>query len=234
MSQQNQQTPMESPVATGAEAVPDRRERKRVLLVEGDGLTRLDLIRLLRQAGMNVDFASNGFIALDRFRHCCPDAILMEMHLRGVPGAELMQTVRRDPRFADKPIYVFTRQERLNRADRKAAAEQKATVIDKLSMLPEGLVAKIAAGFLEQEFNEEQPASATTSNVSSEASVPAKERVSWVITEVCRQAQELVACTEAGLRAACCRELHTRVLALCNQPAEAAMDWTMWHGRLKC
>ena len=54
-------------------------EPKRILLVEGDGFTRLVLLLRLRLAGFGVDFTSNGTLGLGKLRSCQPDILVVEL-----------------------------------------------------------------------------------------------------------------------------------------------------------
>src|SRR6516165_886547 len=98
------------------EAVPPR---KRILLAEGDGFTRLVLLFRLRLAGFRVDFTSNGILAQEKLRERHPDALLVELKLRGLSGLELIKAARADPQFGGRPIYVFTNVDDMYRATRK-------------------------------------------------------------------------------------------------------------------
>src|SRR5215471_18056644 len=84
-------------------------KRKRILLVEGDGFTRLVLLLRLRLAGFAVDFTSNGVLGLQKLRSCRPDILLVELQLCGLSGLELIKAARAEPTFDNRPIYVFTR-----------------------------------------------------------------------------------------------------------------------------
>src|SRR5215467_14377799 len=112
-------------------------ERKRILVVEGGGFTRLVLMVLFRIAGFGVDFASNGTIAMTKFRSSTPDALLVELQLRGLSGLELIRNARSDPQFGNRPIYVFTDMEQIKRGVRKEVLASVTKVFDKRSILLE-------------------------------------------------------------------------------------------------
>src|SRR5689334_8326220 len=97
-------------------APPTLSDRKRILLVEGDGFTRLVLLLRLRLAGFSVDFTSNGVLGLGKLRSCHPDILLIDVKLNGLPGVELLKAARADTAFGDRPIYIFTHVNRLNRS----------------------------------------------------------------------------------------------------------------------
>src|SRR5436190_10302324 len=98
---------------------PEETKPKRILLVEGDGFTRLVLLLRLRLAGFGVDFTSNGILGLGKLRSCHPDILLVELKLCGLSGLELIRAARAEAAFGDRPIYVFTRVDRMNRTTRK-------------------------------------------------------------------------------------------------------------------
>src|SRR5215472_12021521 len=83
-------------------------DRKRILLVEGDGFTRLVLLLRLRLVGFGVDFTSNGIIGVGKLRNCRPDILLVELNLCGLSGLELIRAARAEPTFGDRPVYVYT------------------------------------------------------------------------------------------------------------------------------
>src|SRR5579864_6916977 len=87
---------------------PGVAEHKRILLVEGDGFTRLVLLLRLRLAGFGVEFTSNGILGLGKLRSCNPDILLVELKLCGMSGLVLIKAARAEPTFGKRPIYVFT------------------------------------------------------------------------------------------------------------------------------
>src|SRR5690349_7343869 len=119
--------------------------RKRILLVEGDGFTRLVLLLRLRLAGFGVDFTSNGILGLGKLRSCHPDVLLLELKLCGMSGLELIKAARAEPGFGDRPIYVYTNTERMNRSTRKELSLFATKVFDKGSITREDLVQTFAS-----------------------------------------------------------------------------------------
>src|SRR6185369_3637202 len=97
---------------------------KRLLIVEGDGFTRLLLLRWFRTVGFQVDFTSNGDLGLRKLIACPPDALILDVKLRGISGLELIRRARRFEPFAQRPIYVFTRPDELSRSAKKELAKQ--------------------------------------------------------------------------------------------------------------
>src|SRR5438552_9445489 len=109
----------------------DSSERKRILIAESDGFTRLVLIFLLRIAGWSVDFAATGALALRKLRSSTPDVLLVELKLCGVSGLELIRSARREPQFGNRPIYVFKHADLINRSTRKELQKRVTDVFDK-------------------------------------------------------------------------------------------------------
>ena len=82
---------------SGSNGSPKGQER--ILIVESDGFARLVLIFLFRMAGLGVDFTANGTLALSRIRKNPPDALLVELKLHGLPGADVIRKARQLPGF---------------------------------------------------------------------------------------------------------------------------------------
>src|ERR1044071_8484024 len=129
-----------NPVEATDSGAPRTANRKRILLVEGDGFTRLVLLLRLRLGGFGVDFTSNGILGLGKLRSCNPDVLLVELKLCGLSGLELIKAARAEPSFGDRPIYVFTHAARMNRATRKEVAQVATKIFDKTSTSREDLV----------------------------------------------------------------------------------------------
>src|SRR5215467_10969996 len=106
-------------------------KRKRILLVEGDGFTRLVLLLRLRLAGFAVDFTSNGVLGLGKIRSCNPDILLVELKLCGLSGLQLIKAARAEPTFGDRPIFVYTHTDRISRSARKELGVLASKVFNK-------------------------------------------------------------------------------------------------------
>nr|WP_311221573.1 MULTISPECIES: response regulator [unclassified Acidovorax] len=79
-----------------------------VLLVEDNELNQLVATELLRDAGLRVDLAANGQIALDRIARQRYDAVLMDMQMPVMDGETATRQLRADPRHAGLPIIAMT------------------------------------------------------------------------------------------------------------------------------
>ncbi len=79
------------------------------LLVADDDRTFHDMVsRIFRGAGWDVRAAGDGAEAYDLAAAEPPDVILLDLHMPGLGGAELLGRLRRDARFAMTPIIVVT------------------------------------------------------------------------------------------------------------------------------
>jgi DNA-binding response OmpR family regulator len=127
--------------------VPNLGEKKRLLIVESDGFTRLVLIFMFRLAGFAVDFTSNGTLALAKIRASPPDVLLVELKLPVFSGLDLIREARREPQFGSRPVYLFTHTEQMSRAAHKQVPGMVTRVFDKSSTTMESLVSSIVADF---------------------------------------------------------------------------------------
>jgi CheY-like chemotaxis protein len=80
----------------------------RVLLVEDNDLNQEVATELLRDAGLIVDLAENGQIALDKVRAADYDIVLMDMQMPVMDGVTATQEIRKEARFKDLPVVAMT------------------------------------------------------------------------------------------------------------------------------
>ena len=93
---------------TVATAFSPRRRGKRVLLIEDEPLTRAILLTQLRLAGLDVEVAATGGLALKKIPGGQLDAMVLELALPDMPGPDVIEEARRDPEFAGRPVFVYT------------------------------------------------------------------------------------------------------------------------------
>lgn len=80
----------------------------RILVVE-DNLDQVHtLALLLKEMGHSVDYAINGYVALDVARRFKPDYVICDLGLPGVTGFEVAQQIRRDPELKDMRLIALT------------------------------------------------------------------------------------------------------------------------------
>jgi DNA-binding response OmpR family regulator len=225
MNETSQLAPPGSPDPAGVSA-----PRKRVLLVEGDGFTRLVLLFRLRLAGFQVDFTSNGILALGKLRSRRPDILLLELKLGGLSGLELMKAARAEPWFGARPIYVFTDAERMNRNTRKEVVSLATKLFDKASTSREALVQIFASTFLPQ------PTTASPSGANSSEQPALGEQLEpgaleEIIAGVREQSLRLADARDPGTRGTACGELVSRVCSLASCAEAARMPSLARHAK---
>jgi CheY-like chemotaxis protein len=81
---------------------------RRILVVEDHPTLRQAILLVLRDAGMLVQEAAQGDVALAALRRERPDAILLDMNMPGASGAEVLTALRADPATATIPVIVMT------------------------------------------------------------------------------------------------------------------------------
>jgi DNA-binding response OmpR family regulator len=202
---------------------PATADAKRILLVEGDGFTRLVLLLRLRLAGFAVDFTSNGILGLGKLRNCHPDVLLVELKLCGLSGLDLIKAARAEPGFDNRPIYVFTHVDRLSRTARKEVESLATKVFDKKSVTREELVQAFAATFSTRETK--AAPSASRPGVSAPAAAISEVVLSGALEELVAgvQEQSKVLARDKGSRAASAGELLSRVSSLASCASEAGV-----------
>lgn len=115
----------------------------RILVVEWEGMTRLMLLRWLRLAGFQVDWARHESIAIKKLRSSSPDVLLLGLPMRVEVVIQLIQLARKSEHFADRPIFLYAATAGLNRALRRVVAANAIRLLDRVALPPDALVAAI-------------------------------------------------------------------------------------------
>src|SRR2546429_6138638 len=121
---------------------PNGSKTKRILLVEEEPLLRVAILNNLRRVGFAVDVASNGTIALEKLRSSAPDAIFLDLMLPDIDSVEVISEARRQPEYADLPIYVYT--SAFPMKSRRAAKAGATQIFDKISTPLDEVAAEVA------------------------------------------------------------------------------------------
>lgn len=80
----------------------------RVLVIE-DNLDAVHMTCLLiRSLGHTVDYALNGFVALESARRFKPDFVFLDIGLPGTDGIDVCRQFRRDPELMQVKIAILT------------------------------------------------------------------------------------------------------------------------------
>jgi two-component system cell cycle response regulator DivK len=81
----------------------------KTVLVADDKPTGRELVRtVLEKTGYTVIEASDGVEAVRLARESNPDLIILDLHMPGLDGFNVIQELRRDPQFAATPIVALT------------------------------------------------------------------------------------------------------------------------------
>ncbi|MFZ6873949.1 two-component regulator propeller domain-containing protein [Undibacterium sp. Di27W] len=101
---------MDTPVNAAAEQHTDCRfEGMRVLLVEDNHINQQIAAELMSEAGIIVDVADNGRIAIDKLNHGNPyDIVLMDLQMPEMDGYAATTVIRSYPEWLDLPIIAMT------------------------------------------------------------------------------------------------------------------------------
>jgi two-component system sensor histidine kinase/response regulator len=94
----------------------------RILLVEDNELNQEVALELLREAGLVVDLAENGQIALDRLATDKYDLVLMDMQMPVMDGVTATVEIRKQPSLSALPIVAMTANAMQGDRDRCLAA----------------------------------------------------------------------------------------------------------------
>ena len=80
----------------------------RVLLVEDNELNQEVAMGLLETAGMSIDLAENGMVAVRKVSENEYDLVLMDMQMPVMDGITATKAIRSNPRFQSLPIVAMT------------------------------------------------------------------------------------------------------------------------------
>uniref|UniRef100_UPI0025F208DD response regulator n=1 Tax=uncultured Thiodictyon sp. TaxID=1846217 RepID=UPI0025F208DD len=112
-----------------------------LLVVEDNDLNQEVAIELLRQAGLIVDLAANGLIALDKVAADDYDCVLMDVQMPVMDGLAATRAIRRLPHRRELPIVAMTANAMASDRERCLAAGMNDHVAKPID--PEELWAKL-------------------------------------------------------------------------------------------
>ena len=83
-------------------------DQKKILIID-DELITLDFFEvMLSKLGFSVEKARDGVEGLEKIKRFCPDVILLDNIMPRMSGWELTKTLKKDPRFKDIPLIMFS------------------------------------------------------------------------------------------------------------------------------
>jgi diguanylate cyclase (GGDEF)-like protein len=86
----------------------DRAPGGRVLVAEDDEISASILVHKLKKEGLEVVRFDNGQDALAAALERVPDLLILDVKMPGLDGFEVLDRLRKDPRFAKTPIVMLT------------------------------------------------------------------------------------------------------------------------------
>lgn len=86
----------------------DGTSARRVLVVEDNLDTVRSLVMLLREMGHPVEFAINGYAAIDAARAFRPDVVFLDLGLPGMDGFELCRLLKKEPSLQRVRVIALT------------------------------------------------------------------------------------------------------------------------------
>jgi len=106
-----------------------KKEVKSILVIDDD-VNAIELTReLLGKDVYRIYGAKNGQDGLELMRIENPDLVLLELHMPGMDGYEVLETIKRDPEYCDIPVIVMTAME-LD-PEKTARIRDKAEIVQK-------------------------------------------------------------------------------------------------------
>lgn len=81
----------------------------KTVLIADDKATSRELVRtVLEKSGYTVAEASDGIEALRNARELKPDLIILDLHMPGMDGFDVIREIRRDRELAATPVMALT------------------------------------------------------------------------------------------------------------------------------
>jgi two-component system OmpR family response regulator len=91
-----------------SKASPRSHIRRRILVVEDDIDSARSLTWILRDMGHEVEYAINGYVAVDMATQFRPDFVFLDLALPGLNGFEVCRRMRRQPGMDRVRIIAVT------------------------------------------------------------------------------------------------------------------------------
>ena len=80
----------------------------RILIIDDDEDSAVNLLTFLTKLGYHVTHASDGISALVKLEHAAPDVIILDFEMPGADGATVYDRLRDHPVSADIPILLIS------------------------------------------------------------------------------------------------------------------------------
>ncbi len=120
------------------------RQMPRCLVVDDSVSVRRTMEQFVSDLGFRAEGAADGIEALERVRRHVPDLLLVDMEMPRMNGAELVRTLRADPRTAAVPVIMIT--SRYSERHKRLALDAGVDVFLTKPYTEDTLAARIHAG----------------------------------------------------------------------------------------
>ena len=129
------------PASQGVQSYPDLRD-KRVFIVEDEGITQLQLKRILRAQGMEIaGTASDGQDAVALVLDTQPDVVLMDIKMPGMDGLEAAERILKEYPVCIIMLTAFSDREYYEKADAIGTSGYIVKPVSAETLLPQVLFA---------------------------------------------------------------------------------------------
>ena len=126
------------------------RKDKTILVIDDSPTVRRTMKSTLK-AHFEVELGTDGMDGLKMLMRMTPDLVLLDINMPRLDGFKVLGQIRRDPRFRELPVIVFTDQERMVDVERALSLGAN-DYIKKAQMEPEEVLEKINA-VIHEEFS---------------------------------------------------------------------------------
>ncbi len=82
--------------------------KKKILIVEDSESAVIQLQEILEDDIYDLDYASNGLIALEKINESIPDGIILDLMMSYVDGFDVIESLRKNETTSDVPVLVLT------------------------------------------------------------------------------------------------------------------------------
>jgi CheY-like chemotaxis protein len=80
---------------------------KKVLMIDDDIFLTSLYAKLMQREGLEIEVVNSGADALIRLPIYKPDLVILDLHMPGMHGADLLRAIRNDKRFQNLPVIIF-------------------------------------------------------------------------------------------------------------------------------
>lgn len=84
------------------------KSRRRILVVEDDVDSARSLTWILRDMGHEVQYAINGYVALDMAKHLRPEFVFLDLMLPGMNGFDVCRRLKREAGLEATRVIIVT------------------------------------------------------------------------------------------------------------------------------